>query len=196
VRDVHKSAFEFRPAAQHVFATNTLPGFQGGMDRGVRRRLMVLTFNRVIPRAERIERIGLRIGREEADLLLDWAVRGAGRAIAARRFIEPRSSAEALRDWMCSSDPVLAWLESDEVGFIQNAFVPETRTRDAHLRFKRWALDEGFDERQLPTINGFSQRVVAAGKGVAKRRDSRGPLFVGLACTGATAGAHPGRRCW
>ena len=104
VRDVYKSAFVFRPAAQHVFATNTLPGFQGGMDRGVRRRLMVLTFNRVIPRAERIERIGLRIGQEEPDLLLDWAVRGAGRAIAARRFVEPRSSAEALRDWMCSSD--------------------------------------------------------------------------------------------
>ena len=196
VRDVYKSAFEFRPAAQHVFATNALPGFTGGMDRGVRRRLMVLTFNRVIPRAERIERIGLRTGQEEPDLLLDWAVRGAGRAIAARRFIEPRSSAEALRDWMCSSDAVLAWLESDEVGFSEGAFVPETRTRDAHFKFKHWALEEGYDERKLPSINGFSQRVVAAGKGVGKRRDSRGALFVGLACTGATAGPLPGRRCW
>ncbi len=34
-RDVYKSRIEFRPIAQHIFATNTLPPFQGGMDRGV-----------------------------------------------------------------------------------------------------------------------------------------------------------------
>ena len=55
VRDLYKSAFEFRPVAQHVYATNNLPSFRGGMDRGVRRRLMVLCCNRVIPvdRADR-----------------------------------------------------------------------------------------------------------------------------------------------
>jgi hypothetical protein len=38
------------------------------MDRGVQRRLMVLTFNRTIPVEERIEGIGQRITTEEADL--------------------------------------------------------------------------------------------------------------------------------
>ena len=54
VRDLYKSAFEFRPVAQHVYATNNLPSFKGGMDRGVRRRLMILSFNRVIPVQERV----------------------------------------------------------------------------------------------------------------------------------------------
>ena len=48
-RDVYKSRVEFRPVAQHLFATNTLPVFAGGMDRGVQRRLLVIPFNRVIP---------------------------------------------------------------------------------------------------------------------------------------------------
>ena len=188
VRDVYRSAFEFEPRAQHVFATNILPSFKGGMDRGVRRRVMVLTFNRVVPVDERLERIGERIGEEEADLLLDWAVRGASRVIAAQSFTAPASSVEALKDWMYSSDPVLAWLESDEVEYQQNNYVPESRVRDAHDKFIRWATDEGFGRERLPAVNGFSQRVEAAGKGITKKRLSDGVRFVGLGCKGAGTG--------
>ena len=50
-RDVYKSVLHFRCMAQHVFASNHLPSFQGGMDRGVRRRIRVITFNRTfLPR--------------------------------------------------------------------------------------------------------------------------------------------------
>jgi hypothetical protein len=49
-RDVYRSAITFRPVAQHVYATNTLPTFAGGMDRGVQRRLLVATFNRSVRR--------------------------------------------------------------------------------------------------------------------------------------------------
>jgi P4 family phage/plasmid primase-like protien len=172
-RDVYRSAFEFEPCAQHVFATNALPTFKGGMDRGIRRRLLVLTFNRVIPKGERLERIGQRVGEEEADLLLDWAVRGAARVIAAQAFTTPASSDEALRDWMYSSDPVLAWLESDEIEFRQEGYAPETKVSMAHDRFVRWAGDEGFGRDRLPAVNGFSQRVEAAGKGVTKNGPMR-----------------------
>ena len=196
VRDVYRSAFEFEPRAQHVFATNALPTFKGGMDRGVRRRLLVLRFNRVIPKEERLERIGQRVGEEEADLLLDWAVRGAARVIAAQAFTIPVSSDEALQDWMYSSDPVLAWLESDQVEFGQNGSPPETRVSVAHDKFVRWAGDEGFGRDRLPAVNGFSQRVEAAGKGVTKKRAKDGARFVGLDCKGlGTDGASgPGRR--
>jgi putative DNA primase/helicase len=183
VRDVYKSAFDFRPLAQHVYATNNLPTFKGGMDRGVWRRLMVLPFNRVIPEAERIEHIGLRIGREEPDLLLDWAVRGARRVIQSKTFTEPESSKLALADWMFSADPVLGWLESDKVQFSKNQYVPEIETREAYQYFRRWAIDEGFSDKTLPAINGFVQRVIAAGKGITKKRTNAGRYFMGLACT-------------
>lgn len=195
-RDLYERAFEFRPVAQHVYATNNLPTFKGGMDRGVRRRLMVLTFNRIIPVNERIKQIGLRVGAEEADLLLDWAVRNASRVIAKQVFTEPASSVDALRDWMFSSDPVLSWLESDEVAFGKSDCPPETRTNIAFDMFRRWAIDQGYSGDKLPVINGFSQRVLAAAadRGVTKKRTAAGAIFVGLACTGA--GSQDRGRSW
>ena len=110
-RDVYSSVVEFRPMAQHIFGTNRLPKFTGGMDRGVQRRLLPLTFNRVIPKEQRIENIGLRIAEEEPDLLLAFAVAGAQRLIRQRDFTIPASSREALQQWLYRDNPVLAWVE-------------------------------------------------------------------------------------
>ena len=110
-RDVYKSRVEFRPVAQHLFATNILPVFAGGMDRGIQRRLLVIPFNRVVPPEERIEAIGRRVAEQEADLLLAWAVHGAARLIRQRNFSVPASSKTALMDWIYGADPVLAWLD-------------------------------------------------------------------------------------
>jgi phage/plasmid-associated DNA primase len=63
---VYRLPVTFRPVAQHVFAINTLPSFSGGMDRGVQGRLLVVTFNRVIPREERVEHIGFPLRRTSA----------------------------------------------------------------------------------------------------------------------------------
>src|SRR5262249_28376047 len=95
-RDVYRSAVTFRSVAQIVFATNALPSFKGGMDRGVQRRLLVIPFNRTIPEEERIENIGSRISEEEADMLLTWAVAGASSLIRNRGFSTPPSSKSAL----------------------------------------------------------------------------------------------------
>lgn len=157
---------------------------------------MVLCCNRVIPVDERIDHIGLRIGREESDLLLDWAVRGASRVIARQAFTEPSSSAEALRDWMLSSDPVLGWLDSEAVRFATNGRTPEVRTKIAYSYFRQWAIEEGYPQDRLPAVNGFSQRVLAATaeKGVTKKRTSEGAVFVGLECFGPAMPDHPHHR--
>jgi len=99
-KTVYAPPFSFRPRAMHVFATNGLPPFAEGMDRGVRRRLCVLTSNRVIPSNERIVRIGERVAQEEGDLLLAFAVAGAQRLLAQGRFTETRSGHEALSRWI------------------------------------------------------------------------------------------------
>ena len=111
-RDMYAQAFEFRPTALHIFATNRLPSFRGGIDRGVQRRLLLLPFDRTIPPAERIPHLGRRVGKEEPDLLLAFAVNGASRLIANGGFTELPSSRRALRDWIGLADPVLAWLEA------------------------------------------------------------------------------------
>ena len=176
-RDVYRSATQFRCVAQHVFATNDLPTFRGGMDRGVRRRLMVITFNRVIPKADRIPYIGIRVAEEEPDFLLDWAVTGAARLLRERKFTTPSSSEEALREWLFGADPVLAWLETAvEI----DCDAPQIKSAVAYKAFANWAGDEGFSRNKLPAINNFVQRVIASGKGISKNRDARSRYLVGL----------------
>jgi len=182
-RDVYKSRVEFRPQAQHLFATNTLPVFQGGMDRGVQRRLLVITFNRVIPSEERIEAIGQRIGQEEPDLLLAWAVDGASRLIRQKSFTIPETSRTAMNDWLFGADPVLAWL-SERVRSRQIVGQePRVATRHAFERFREWAIAEGFSDRTLPSINAFVQRITANAPGIEYRRFRDGRFFLGMILT-------------
>ena len=175
-RDVYRSAVTFRPMAQHLYATNDLPSFKGGMDRGVQRRLLVLTFNRTIPEAERIEHIGGRISTEETDLLLDWAVKGAQRLLKQRYFTEPKSSQRALKEWLFGTDPVLAWLEQAAL-LDKNS---QVQTREAYAQFKEWAIDEGYREATLPANNTFTTRILASGKGITAKRTKSERLLIGL----------------
>ena len=179
-RDVYRSRVEFRPSAQNLFATNNLPPFQGGMDRGVQRRLLVIPFSRTIPAEERIEAIGRRIATEESDLLLGWAVAGASRLIRNRNLSIPDSCKHALDEWLFNADPVLAWLnDCTEVKPIVDHH-PAVPTREAFVCFRNWAIAEGFKEDKLPAINGFVQRVLANVAGVEKRRTGFTRQFEGL----------------
>lgn len=176
-RDVYSSTITFRPQAQHLYATNDLPSFKGGMDCGVQRRLLVLTFNRTIPESERIAHIGNFIATNEIDILLRFAVNGAKRLLEQKCFTEPSSSKEALRDWLYGTDPILAWLDQSAV------LDPSAKTlaKTAYLAFQQWALAEGYREKNLPWINNFSARIQSSGKGITSKRTSKGSLLIGLA---------------
>ena len=163
-RDLYCPAITFRSVAQNVFATNSLPSFKGGMDRGVQRRLLVITFNRTVPEDERVENIGLRIADEEADWLLIWAVAGASRLIRQRAFTVPPSSKDALREWLLGADPVLAWIHTCVE--VVDPKSPDWKTatiKSAHAyeAFSRWAKREGFRENTLPASNTFTGRLRA-----------------------------------
>jgi phage/plasmid-associated DNA primase len=156
-RDVYRSAVTFRPVAQHVFSTNLLPTFAGGMDRGVQRRLLVLVFNRVIPLPEAIEDIGKRVAIEEPDLLLAWAVAGAARLIKNRCFTTPESSKKALKDWVYGADPVLAWarvrVDPPKGEGVQP---PEIKSSLAHAKFNNGQSRPGIASSQSPPSMGSS----------------------------------------
>lgn len=182
-RELYRSRVEFRSVAQNIFATNRLMSFKGGLDRGVQRRILIISFRRSIPLKERIENIGNRIATEEADLLLAWAVQGAADLIRQRNFTIPESSKEEMNDWLFGHDPVLAWIDScTEVQPIQNGG-PKLATRDAYQLFNKWAAAEGFKPIAIPGINGFVQRVQAQVAGIEKKRAASGPYFLGLVVT-------------
>jgi phage/plasmid-associated DNA primase len=182
-RDLYRSAIEFRPIALHLFATNVLPTFEGGFDRGVLRRLLLLVFNRFIPEHERVVDLGKRIAKEEPDQLLAFAVGGATDLIRAGNFIIPSSSEAGLKKWSGAADPVIAWVSA----CVEAADAPLPGQRVVGLKsgwvhgcFKEWAVGEGYRSDSIPAVNGFVQRLQAAFPGVRSRHTNAGNFLVGL----------------
>jgi hypothetical protein len=136
-----------------------------------------------IPRDERVESIGSRVAENEADMLLTWAVAGASQLIRQRGFTIPPSSKTALRDWLLSADPVLAWIQScvEEI----DAKSPEAKgamikSKDAHADFVRWAKGEGFREITLPAVNGFVHRLRANRPSIDVKHTNSGNFLTGI----------------
>jgi P4 family phage/plasmid primase-like protien len=179
-RDVYKSRIEFRPIAQHVFATNALPSFQGGMDRGVQRRLLVIPFNRVIPKEEKIENIGHRIAEEEMDLLLAWAVEGALDLMNNRGFTITDALAKNLQDWLEESDSVQGWVaECVEIVNDKDAYL---KTSYAYQCYQTWAKEQGIKPDQIVGLKNFVRRMVSI-SGVHYQRTKSTRVFAGITLT-------------
>jgi len=179
---VYRPPFSFRPVAQHVFATNRLPPFSDGMDRGVRRRLLPLVFDRTIPMDARIPDIGKRIASEEAHLLLAFAIHGAQRILEQGTFTIPVSSRQALARWSLSSDPVMAFLQDDEVVTITGDYGDQVTSKRAYSVFRSWTRGEGIPAVQVPPHGQFTARVKEAGlAGISiRRRGKTGTHFHGV----------------
>lgn len=179
-RDLYRSAITFVPRAIHVYTTNKLPTFNGGLDRGLQRRLVVLTFNRPIPKSEVIADIADRIKRDELDLLLGFALAGAIRLVKNKTYTIPQSAAEALRGWLLL-DPINEWFEAKCKAIEEEPSGGWPSVRLLFSDFKSWAVDQGHNERNLPTVNNFSQRLKTLPGATVVRR-SYGSIAKGISC--------------
>ena len=179
-RDLYRSALTFVPRALHVFTTNKLPTFNGGMDRGLQRRLVVLVFNRPIPLNEVIADIAERIKRDEMDMLLGFAIAGALRLVRNKAYTIPPSSNDALRSWLLL-DPIHEWFEAKTSPAETEPRNGWPAIRELYRDFKAWAVDEGHNDRHLPPVNTFSQRLKSM-PGVMIVRRSTGSVAKGISC--------------
>lgn len=158
---VYREPFEFNPQALHVFATNVLPTFKDGMDRGVRRRLQVLTFERTIPREQRVVDIGRKTAAEEAKLLLAFAVDGACRLMTQRHFTDTASGKSRLADWILESDLVAAFFEDEDVVEITGKKEDRYKAKEVYRVFRGWAHEVGISDSKVPTQSQFTARAKA-----------------------------------
>ena len=189
-RDVYRSAVRFRPRALHMLACNALPTFRGGMDAGVRRRLLVLGFNRRIPEAERIEGLGRLVGQKEPDLLLAWAIAGASRLLRRSAFPDLASSREAIAEWVLCSDPVGGWLQDRDEVEITGDPADIVHSKEAYRRFRLWAAGEGLAPAHIPAKAQFTARVgSSAVAGLSTTRRARGYVLLGVRLA-ANGGRH------
>jgi putative DNA primase/helicase len=177
-RGVYKDTFTYSPRAQHIFACNAMPAFQGGIDPGVLRRLLILQFNRTIPEKERngaVERLPI----EHADDFLAWIVDGASRYIRQGGFTVPESSRAALEEWSRQADPALGWI-ADRVSPV-HATDDKCTTAEAHADFELYCRAElRMRDRDIPRLRTFVDRCKAAFKGKGEIRHGHSGNFRGF----------------
>ena len=170
---LYKDVGTFRSTALNVFATNKLPPFAGGIDPGVRRRLIVIEFENSIPLEDQVEDIHEQIIETEFDLLLSWAIEGAARVIRNGGFTVPTSSVAALARWTADTDVVKAWIEervrpakegTEHFGYIR---------RDAYTLFEEWALANHHRKDRLPSLSEFVDRLAEVFPSCKRTKDSR-----------------------
>jgi P4 family phage/plasmid primase-like protien len=181
-KTVYKPPFEFFPEAFHVFATNVLPPFADGMDRGVRRRLAILPFGRTIPVEERIPDLGRRIATEEADALLAMATAGAQRVLQQGGFTQIASGRERMAEWIVLSDVVAAFFEDETAVFITGRREDRVTSKDAYRAFCKWTKEEGLPDARRPTHGQFTGRVKELGRPGLRitRTGKSGTCFYGI----------------
>jgi phage/plasmid-associated DNA primase len=166
-RDVYRSATDFSPVALHVFSTNVLPAFSGGVDGGTVRRLLPLEFTHVVPEAGRDPDLPDRIVSEEADLFLHFAVEGACRLVRNRDFTVPASSRELLARWVLSADPVRAWAAARLAVTAEENMISVTVL---FADFRNWAEAQGLKAEFLPSVIAFGKRLRSAAPGLEYHR--------------------------
>jgi P4 family phage/plasmid primase-like protien len=172
-RQLYKDVVEFKPQAQHVYACNRLPPFVGGIDRGCKRRLLVLEFIKSIPTADMIPNIAQKILDSEYSLLLNWAIAGASRRIAQKDFTIPDSSADTLEEWVRDTDSVRAWVRDRvKLDEKERPSWPGYKPSDAMDQFYMWAVERHYDKYRLPKLSEFTQRMIEMFPSCKRTKDS------------------------
>tara|TARA_R110000868_G_scaffold385419_1_gene653322 strand:- start:6744 stop:8141 length:1398 start_codon:yes stop_codon:yes gene_type:complete len=180
-RPLYRSGFTVRPKAQFVYSANSLPPFTNGMDAGIRRRLLIVSFNRTIPLAERLDRIGELIGKHELALAVAWAIGGALRAIRQRGYSRIPSSDAVMRDWVIVSDPFECWLSDPQAVAITGEERDRLTTRTAYAAYRQWGQLEGLRDADIGSQTRFTQRLKSlAALGVHVRHSNKGNMVHGL----------------
>ena len=154
---VYKPVCSFKPNAIHIFATNILPNFKGGVDEGINRRVKVIPFDRTIPVDERIPRIAEKIVFKEKDQLFKFAIEGAIDVIENKGFLIPDTVELSTAQWFEDSDSILFWFKENHLHDLLDKSKKVSLT-EAYSAFKKH-MEEIGDGEYVPSRSRFVQRI-------------------------------------
>lgn len=192
-RHIREAPFQFKPRAGHIFAANRLPRTSDS-SHGFWRRWIVIPFDRVVPTAKQIPELGESVLAEERPGIVNWALRGAGRLLAAGHYTIPPSSQHAIEDWRREADPVRCFLRGCAHPTRDGADGDSATT--VYAEYRSYAKENGY--RALAR-NTFGSRLRQMGYGSVHRatgnhypftvRSGDGSLFDDPDATGSSARA-------
>lgn len=136
----HKPSHTICPYARLMVATNHMPSSRDTSE-GYFRRMMILSFNNIVPAGQRDARLLERLGTEIGGIVT-WAIRGLVELLERGSFALPASSIEAGQTYRSEISPVMMFSDEcllpsdDRTGFA---------ARDLFMAFRRWCKDRGLD---------------------------------------------------
>jgi len=131
--------FKFRCLALPVMACNTFPT-TSDTSHGLRRRAMVIPFDRIFGPGEADPSLFPTIWKSELPGILNRALEGLKRLRQRGDFKPPSDCMRAFEEFMVAANPLMAFLEEecekDQGGWVY--------LRDFRKAMKAWAMDQGF----------------------------------------------------
>ncbi|MDB2422249.1 phage/plasmid primase, P4 family [Paracoccaceae bacterium] len=155
---IYREVFNFAPRAMHVYATNALPTFKGGVDAGVERRMLVVPFDRTIPKENRIPAIDEKIVNEEANPLVSASLIAGAQVFKSGQFSTPQNCLEATELWFKEADPVREWY--DEGGLSKHAAKQPVLLKDLYKKFVG-DMEDTCDSNYIPQKRRFFGQIRA-----------------------------------
>lgn len=118
-RRLYKDPIQFRPHCACWFATNVLPRFQD-TSLGIWRRMLLIPFDYVVPQ-EAVDVLLLSKLESEMSGILFWAMQGATRVHAEKRFTSSSRCEQASREFQLKCFPILLFLDecTQDAGSVQ-----------------------------------------------------------------------------
>ena len=174
----NKDPFSFRPYARFLFSCNEIPRNYGDRSEGFYRRLLIIRFEKSVPKSQRDPNLAEKLA-EERDGILMWALAGLKRLIAAGYvFSETEKTLAELEKYRIESNSVLSFAKlfcSCE----EEAFVVRD---DLFLRYKEYCGNAGMKPVSQTNFNkeleaGFPEITRGRDK-LSKRRIWRGIAYV------------------
>lgn len=176
-RALHQNDIEFYPNFLLQMATNAKPDIRGA-DEGIWRRVKLIPWTRFFAPDERDHALADTL-KTEAQGILVWAVRGAVEWYASG-LQEPERVRNATKEYREAADILGGFIDASEHGgwlvSEENKKVPSAW---AFTLYKKWALTQGFSERDMLSQKAF--KAALEERGFNTKRTNKGAVFLGLA---------------
>jgi P4 family phage/plasmid primase-like protien len=166
----HKDKFQVTPTAKIIIACDRLPQIKGDLRSGIWRRMVIVPFDHVIPKSERILDFAKTIhAKGETPGILNWALAGLRRIQELGKFPIPGISAAIKEEHQRDCMP--------EIQFFQDHF-DACLSEDENV-VNQWALTRDFlveiyNRETVGSDNKYAKNVksfMPAAKAMFKRRD-------------------------
>ena len=135
----NKDPFSFRPYARFLFSCNEIPRNYGDRSEGFYRRLLIIRFEKSVPKAKRDPNLAEKLAAERDGILM-WALTGLKRLIASGYvFSETERTRAELEKYRIESNSVLSFAKLYCVAEKEGVAVRD----DLFLRYKEYCGNAG-----------------------------------------------------